>query len=81
MKKLYLVKDLARITGYSTNTIKFYLLENLIQEFARSPYTNFRIFDEESVRRLHRIRVLRKEGASIEEIRSLLIKPQKEVLA
>lgn len=72
MQNLYLVKDLARATGYSVNTIKFYLREGLIKETARSPYTNFRFFSEETVARLINIHQLRKEGSSLKKIRSLI---------
>jgi len=79
MKELYLIKDLARKTGYSTNTIKFYLREKLIEEFARSPYTNFRIFDEDCISRLLKIRAFRKEGIALEEIRDLLNKEKIQI--
>ena len=74
MKSLYLVKDLARETGHSTNTIKFYLREGLIREFARTPYTNFRLFDRATLRRLGSIRSLRKEGVSLKKIRTKICK-------
>ena len=74
MRTIYLVKDLARATGHSVYTVEHYLKEQLIQEFARSPYTQYRFFDENAVTRLKRIRGLRKEGKSIPNIRMTLSK-------
>ena len=70
---IYLVKDLARLTGYSLHTIKFYLKINLIKEVSRSPETRFRYFDDTTVDKLKKIRELRKEGKSIQEIKNELL--------
>lgn len=69
---LYLVKDLARITGLSIETIKFYLKIKLILEVGRSPETNFRYFDDTTVERLNKIIELRRSKRSIKEIQELL---------
>ena len=69
VNKLYLIKDLARISGYSIYTIKFYLKLGLIEEAGRSPETNFRYFDETTLEALKEIRRLRKEGKSLKEIK------------
>lgn len=68
----YLVKDLARSTGLSIHTVKYYLRIGLLHEVGRSPETNFRFFDEATVRRLHQICALRREGKTIREIESLV---------
>ena len=65
---LYLMKDLSRISGHSIYTLKFYLKRGLIQEVGRSPETRFRYFDDTTVERLARIRALRKQHKSLEEI-------------
>ena len=70
--KLYLVKDLARLTGLSIETVKYYLKIGLISEVGRSPETNFRYFDESTINRLNRIIGLRREKYSIKKIRELL---------
>lgn len=72
MYNLYLVKDLARITGLSIETIKFYLKIKLILEVGRSPETNFRYFDDTTVDRLNKIIELRRSKRSIKEIQGLL---------
>ncbi len=68
MPTLYLIKDLARISGYSVYTLKFYLKIGLIKETGKSPETGYRFFDDTTVATLERIHSLRKEGKSIKEI-------------
>lgn len=65
---IYLIKDLARTTGYSIHTLKFYLKIGLIKEISRSPETRYRYFDDSTVERLKKIRDLRKSQVSIREI-------------
>lgn len=69
---LYLLKDLARLSGHSIHTLKFYLKLGLIRESGRSPATQFRYFDETTVHRLSDIRALRKQRKSLAEIHRLL---------
>ena len=69
---VYLLKDLARQTGYSIHTLKYYLKLRLIAETGRSPATRFRYFDERTVARLTRIRELRRQRRSLADIRRLL---------
>lgn len=72
MHNLYLVKDLARLTGLSIDTVKYYLKIGLISEIGRSPETNFRYFDDSTVDVLKRIIILRKQKRSIQEIKKTL---------
>ena len=69
---LYLVKDLARFTGLSIDTVKYYLKIRLISEVGRSPETNFRYFDESTIGRLNKIIELRRSKYSIREIHKFL---------
>ena len=69
---LYLIKDLSRLSGHSIHTLKFYLVQGLIQEAGRSPETRFRYFDDTTVARLAQIRALRKQQKSLSEIQELL---------
>ena len=73
ISNIYLIKDLARLTGYSIHTVKYYLKEGLISEVSRSPETRFRYFDDSTIEKLKRIRSLRKEGKSIREIKDELL--------
>ncbi len=68
MKNIYLLKDLAKISGASTHTLKYYLRLGLLKEIGRSPETNFRYFDDTSFNRLKKIRELQKKKYSLKEI-------------
>jgi MerR family transcriptional regulator, copper efflux regulator len=68
ISNIYLIKDLARLTGYSIYTIKYYLKIGLIKEASRSPETRYRYFDDNTVEQLKRIREMRRENKSIREI-------------
>ena len=71
--KLYLIKDLSRLSGHSVHTIKFYLKLGLIKEVGRSPETRFRYFNDETVQQLSRIRSLRRAKKSLTEISHVLL--------
>ena len=70
--QLYMLKDIARLSGHSIYTIKFYLKRGLIQEAGRSPETRFRYFDDSTLQQLTRIRGLRKQGKLLGEIQRVL---------
>jgi len=72
MKNIYLLKDLSKISGYSTHTLKFYLQLGLLEEIGRSPATNFRYFDDSNVKRLKEIQKLSEKGFSLKEIKERL---------
>jgi MerR family transcriptional regulator, copper efflux regulator len=72
MEKVYLIKDLARLSGQTVYTLKYYLNIGLIKEIGRSPETNFRYFDDTTIDRLKKIREFRKENKSIAEIKEIL---------
>ncbi len=75
MKNIYLIKDLARISGYSVHTLKYYLNMGLVEEIGRSPRTNYRFFDDSTLERLSAIREMRREGMSIARIQECYVKP------
>lgn len=72
MKEIYLVKDLARLSGHTVHTVKYYLNLGIIKEIGRSPETNFRYFDNSTLNRLQKIRSFRKENKSLAEIKEIL---------
>ncbi len=72
MKNIYLLKDIARISGHSIHTIKYYLKLELIKEIARSPDTNFRFFDDSTIGMLSKIREFRLKKIPLKEIKNLL---------
>ena len=65
---IYLVKDLARLSGLSIHTIKYYLRLGLIREIGRSPETNYRYFDQTTLEQLEKICAFRRGGKSLREI-------------
>lgn len=69
---IYLLKDLARSSGLSIHTIKYYLKRGLIREVGRSPETNYRYFDQTTLDQLREICVLRRDGKSLEEIQEIV---------
>lgn len=71
-ENIYLIKDLAYMTGYSVETIKYYLKISLIKETGKTPKTNFRYFNDKVVDTLNKIRSLRLEGESINQIKEKL---------
>ena len=73
MPNIYLIKDLARLTGFSVYTLKYYLKIGLFKEISRSPETRFRYFDDNTIEELKRIRDLRRAGKSINEIKNELL--------
>lgn len=72
VSNIYLIKDLARLSGHSIYTLKYYLKIGLIKEIGRSPETNFRYFNDSTLERIKKIRHLRKEKKSIQEIKNEL---------
>ena len=77
MRNIYLLKDLAHVTGHSVDTLKFYLKTGLIKEVARGVETNFRFFDDSVVEELKTVRDLRKDGISLQKIKARLVKIRK----
>ena len=69
---IYLIKDLARLSGHSVHTLKFYLKLGLIKESGKTPQTRFRFFDDSTVGRLSQIRAWRKQQKSLADIQQLL---------
>ena len=69
---IYLIKDVARLSGLSIYTVKYYLKLGLITEAGRSPETNFRYFDDTVISNLKKIREYRKKGISLRKIKDLL---------
>ena len=72
MKNIYLLKDLARMSGHSVHTLKYYLRLGLLQEMGRSPSTNFRYFDDFTLEQLQEIRKLQQQNLSLNEIKERL---------
>jgi len=72
MSTIYLIKDLAKISGFSIYTIKYYLKIGLVKEVGRFPETNFRYFDNTTLEQLKKIRQFRRGNKSIRAIKQIL---------
>lgn len=72
MRNIYLLKDVAKISGHSVYTLKYYLNIGIIKEIGRSPGTNFRFFDDSTIKALLKIREMRIKNISLKEIKDLL---------
>jgi DNA-binding transcriptional MerR regulator len=62
---------LARRTGLTVRTIRFYADAGVVPESTRSD-AGYRLFDEEAVARLRLVRTLRELGVGLDEIRAVL---------
>ncbi len=76
MEKIYLLKDVARISGQSIHTVKYYLKLGLLKEVGRSPDTNFRFFDDSTINMLHKIRDLRLQRIPLKKIKNMVNKEE-----
>ena len=71
MQKIYMISDLASVTGLSRYTLNFYLKLGLIEESGRTE-SNYRFFDQTVVDRLRRIICLRQKDFTLQQIKALL---------
>lgn len=68
MPNIYMIGDLARHTGFSIDTLNYYLRIGLIEEVGRSERNNYRYFDDNTLEVLNKIKRLRLEKVPIKEI-------------
>ena len=71
MQKIYMISDLASVTGLSRYTLNFYLKLGLINESGRTE-SNYRFFDQAVVDQLHQIIRLRQAGYTLKQIKDFL---------
>ena len=65
---MYTVKDVAQKTNLTEHTIRFYTDKGLVPNIQRDKYNN-RLFDEESLNWLIRVKYLKDCGMSIKDIK------------
>ena len=70
--KYYRISELAEITGFTNDTIRFYEKKKLLEPCIRGD-NNYRYFDEKSIKRLLFIKKCRALDISLSEISNLLI--------
>ncbi|ASR48144.1 transcriptional regulator [Paenibacillus kribbensis] len=71
--KLYRIGELAKAAGVSERTIDYYTKLGLITPEERS-LKNYRLYNDETLKRLERINQMKQEKYSLEEIKQTLIK-------
>ena len=71
MKKYYLIKDLATLSGLSTDTIRFYEKRKLLHPSFRAD-NNYRYYDENILKRIIFIKRCRSLDLSLNEIERLI---------
>ncbi len=70
--KLYKIGELARLSEVSPRTIDYYTKLGLIQPEKRSD-TNYRYYSDETLARLKRIEMMKREKYTLEEIKASLL--------
>lgn len=76
----YTVKRLASMAGVSARTLHYYDEIGLLEP-ERNPDNGYRLYDHEAVLRLQQILFLRELGLSLEEIKSVLNRPNLDLLS
>ena len=76
-KKIYTAGELGRLMGVSARTIRFYDKKALLKPVGYSD-SGYRLYNQESILQLQRIRVLQYIGLSLDEIREQIRKAQNE---
>lgn len=70
--KLYRIGELAKLSGVSQRTIDYYTKLGLIEPEKRSN-SNYRFYSDETLLRLKRIELMKKEKYTLEEIKDSLM--------
>jgi DNA-binding transcriptional MerR regulator len=69
----YRIGELARLSGLSVKTIRFYSDRGLVPPAARTD-AGYRVYDERALARLELIRALRELGASLPDVERVLVR-------
>jgi MerR family copper efflux transcriptional regulator len=70
--KLYRIGELARLSEISPRTIDYYTKIGLVEPETRSD-TNYRLYSDETLTRLKRINMMKKDKYTLEEIKASLL--------
>jgi DNA-binding transcriptional MerR regulator len=68
---LYRIGELARLSGLSVKTIRFYSDRGLVPPAGRTE-AGYRVYDERALARLELVRALRELGASLADVERVL---------
>ena len=72
MNKSMKIGELAKATGLTTKTIRYYELHRLLEDPERTK-SGYRMYGEDDVERLEFVKKAKRLGLSLEEIREILI--------
>ena len=72
MNKRMKIGELAKATGLTTKTIRYYELNRLLEEPERTE-SGYRMYGEQDVERLEFVKKAKRIGLSLEEIREVLV--------
>ncbi|MFS1511989.1 MerR family transcriptional regulator [Chengkuizengella sp. SCS-71B] len=70
--KLYKIGELSQIAGLSSRTVDYYTKIGLIHPIKRLEKNNYRLYNDETLQRLKRIEMLKKDKYSLDEIKHTL---------
>ncbi|NDI36419.1 MerR family transcriptional regulator [Chengkuizengella sediminis] len=70
--KLYKIGELSNIAGVSSRTVDYYTKIGLIHPIKRLEKSNYRLYNDETLQRLKRIEMLKKDKYSLDEIKHTL---------
>jgi len=69
MNEIYLIGDLARLSGFSIDTLNYYLRIGLFKPKGRSMHNGYRYFDNETIELLNKIKEQRAKHMPIRYIK------------
>ncbi len=68
----YLIEDLAEMSGWNTDAVKYYVKIGLIKPVARG--SDVKYFGEDAVKRIKTIRKLRRQDTSAQQVIAMMRK-------
>ena len=77
--EFYLIKDLSFLTDLSVHTIRYYIKLGLIKEVGRTPATNFKYFDNSTLKDLKKIIKLKEDNFSLDKIAHILKSKERDL--
>ena len=71
MARTFTIGELAKAAGVPTSTLRYYERAGLLRPRARTP-SNYRLYQDEDLKRLHFIRAAQATGFTLEDVTKLL---------
>lgn len=66
---VYLISDLAALTGLSHYTIEFYIKLGLVTDIRRTSHSRYRLFGQRALEELRKVMELRRKKVPLKEIK------------